>query len=181
MNHPGVVIMDYRNTPKQEYYGMTLNFTPKFGLWQLNYSTDFYFCNDDVYPLGITHKWNGLIANFTLDNTFTFSHSWLLNVKGSFAPYYESGPSQTKATGFLNIRLSKQFLKDKSLSVAILANDILHTQYTERTAYGGINIRTEYREYKDSRRIGIDLSWKFNATRSRYKGSHAGQSERNRL
>ena len=181
VNHPGVVIMDYRNTPKQEYYGMTMNFTPKFGLWQLNYSTDFYFCNDDVYPLGITHKWNGLIANFTLDNTFTFSHSWLLNVKGSFAPYYESGPSQTKATGFLNIRLSKQFLKDKSLSVAILANDILHTQYTERTAYGGINIRTEYREYKDSRRIGIDLSWKFNATRSRYKGSHAGQSERNRL
>ena len=181
VNLPGVVIMDYRNTPKQEYYGMTLNFTPKFGLWQLNYSTDFYFCNDDVYPLGITHKWNGLIANFTLDNTFTFSHSWLLNVKGSFAPYYESGPSQTKATGFLNIRLSKQFLKDKSLSVAILANDILHTQYTERTAYGGINIRTEYREYKDSRRIGIDLSWKFNATRSRYKGSHAGQSERNRL
>lgn len=28
---------------------------------------------------------------------------------------------------------------------------------------------------------GIDISWKFNATRSRYKGSHAGQEERNRL
>lgn len=31
---------------------------------------------------------------------------------------------------------------------------------------------------------GIDISWKFNATRSRYKGSHAGhagQDERNRL
>ena len=181
VNHPGVVIMDYRNTPKQEYYGVTMNFTPKFGLWQLNYSTDLYFCNDDVYPLGITHKWNGLIANFTLDNTFTFPHTWLLNVKGNFAPYYESGPSQTKSMGFINLRLSKQFLKDKSLSVAILANDILHTRYTERTAYGGINIRTQYREYKDTRRIGIDLSWKFNATRSRYKGSHAGQSERNRL
>ena len=181
VNHPGVVIMDYRNTPKQEYYGVTLNLTPKFGLWQLNYSTDLYFCNDDVYPLGITHKWNGLIANFTLDNMFTFPYSWLLNVKGSFAPYYESGPCQTKSTGFINLRLSKQFLKDKSLSVAILANDILRTQYTERTAYGGINVRTQYREYKDSRRIGIDLSWKFNATRSRYKGSHAGQSERNRL
>jgi hypothetical protein len=181
LNHPGVVIMDYRNTPKQEYYGVTLNFTPKFGLWQLNYSTDLYFCNEDVYPLGITHKWNGLIANFTLDNTFTFPHSWLLNIKGSFAPYYESGPSQTKATGFINLRLSKQLLKDKSLSFAFLANDILHTQYTERTAYGGINIRTQYSEYKDSRRIGIDLSWRFNATKSRYKGSHAGQSERNRL
>ena len=181
VNHPGVVIMDYRNTPKQEYYGVTLNFTPKIGLWQLNYSADLYFCNDDVYPLGITHKWNGLITNFTLDNTFSFPRSWLLNVTGSFSPYYESGPCQTKATGFINLRLSKQFFKDKSLSVAILANDILHTQYTERTAYGGINIRTQYREYKDTQRIGIDLSWKFNTTRSRYKGSHAGQSERNRL
>ena len=71
VNHPGVVIMDYRNTPKQEYYGVTLNLTPKFGLWQLNYSTNLYFCNEDLYPLGITHKWNGLITNFTLDNTFT--------------------------------------------------------------------------------------------------------------
>ena len=181
VNHPGVVIMDFRNTPKQEYYGVTLNFTPKIGLWQLNYSTEFYFCNDDVYPLGITHKWNGLIANFTLDNTFTLPHSWLLNVTGSFSPYNEFGPARTKATGFINLRLGKQFLKDKSLSVAILANDILHTQYLERTAYGGINIRTQYRQYDDNRRIGIDVSWKFNATRSRYKGSHAGQSERNRL
>ncbi len=49
------------------------------------------------------------------------------------------------------------------------------------TAYGGINVRTQFREYRDSRRIGINLSWKFNATKSRYKGSHAGQSERNRL
>ena len=181
VNHPGVVIMDYRNTPKQEYYGVTLNFTPKFGLWQLNYSTNLYFCNEDLYPLGITHKWNGLITNFTLDNTFTFPHSWLLNIKGNFAPYYESGATQTKAIGFINLRLTKQFLKDRSLSVAILANDILHTQYTKRTAYGGINIRTQYREYNDSRRVGIDLSWRFNATKSRYKGSHAGQSERNRL
>ena len=110
-----------------------------------------------------------------------FPHSLILNVTGSLSPYYESGPSKTKTTGYINFRLSKQFLKDKSLSVAILANDILHTQYTARTAYGGINIRTQYREYKDTRRIGIDLSWKFNTTRSRYKGSHAGQSERNRL
>ena len=70
---------------------------------QLNYSTDLYFCNEDVYPLGITHKWNGLIANFTLDNTLTFSHLWLLNIKGSFALYYESSPTQTKATGLINL------------------------------------------------------------------------------
>jgi hypothetical protein len=46
---------------------------------------------------------------------------------------------------------------------------------------GGLAIRTQYHEHQDKRRFGIDISWKFNATRSRYKGSHAGQSERNRL
>ena len=105
----------------------------------------------------------------------------MLNLKGSLTPYQESGCSQKKATGFINLRLSKQFFKDKSLSIAILANDILHTQYSEMTAYSGINVRTQFKQYNDSRRVGIDLSWKFNATRSRYKGSHAGQSERNRL
>ena len=34
---------------------------------------------------------------------------------------------------------------------------------------------------RDLEAIGINLSWKFNAAKSRYKGSHAGQSERNRL
>ncbi|MBR3477740.1 MAG: outer membrane beta-barrel protein [Bacteroidaceae bacterium] len=105
----------------------------------------------------------------------------LLNIQGYIEPYYRSGFHIFKTSGSLNLRLSRQFLKDKSLSVAVLANDILHTRYTEMTAYGGINVRTQFKEYRDGRRIGIDLSWKFNATRSRYKGSHAGQSERNRL
>ena len=181
VNHPGVVIMDYRNIPKMQDYGIVLNFTPKIGIWQMDYTARFFYNNIDYESMGITHTWNGMISEFTLDNTFTLPHAWLLNIKGSITPYQESGCSQQKATGSLGFRISKQFLKDKSLSIALLANDILHTQYTEMTAYGGINIRTQFKQYNDSRRVGINLSWKFNATRSRYKGSHAGQSERNRL
>ena len=88
---------------------------------------------------------------------------------------------QLKTHGSLDLRLSKQFLKDKSLSVAFLAKDILHTAGVKGTEYNGINFRSDLNVYRDQQRIGIDLSWKFNATKSRYKGSHAGQSERNRL
>ena len=180
LNHPGVMMMNYVNSPKQQLCGIDLNFSPKIGFWQMNYSASFFFVDEDLEAIGITHKWNGLCTDFTLDNTLSLPHSWL-NLKGSLTPYQESGCSQKKATGFINLRLSKQFFKDKSLSIAILANDILHTQYSEMTAYSGINVRTQFKQYNDSRRVGIDLSWKFNATRSRYKGSHAGQSERNRL
>lgn len=181
LNHPGVMMMSYVNSPKRLLYGIDFNLSPKIGIWQMNYSANFFFVDEELEAIGITHKWNGLCTDFTLDNTFTLPHSWMLNVKGSLTPYQESACAQVKTTGFINLRLSKQLLGDKSLSVSILANDILHTQYSEMTAYSGINIRTQFRQYNDSRRIGIDLSWRFNATKSRYKGGHAGQSERNRL
>ena len=181
LNHPGVMMMSYVNSPKRQLYGIDLNLSPKMGIWQMNYSASLFFVDEDLAAIGITHKWNGLCSDFTLDNTFTLPHSWMLNLQGSLTPYQESACAQVKTTGLLNIRLGKQFLKDKSLSVAILANDLLHTKYSEMTAYSGINIRTQFRQYNDSRRIGIDVSWRFNATRSRYTGSHAGQSERNRL
>ena len=181
IDHPGVILDDRRNVPKSQNYGMEVSVSPKIGIWQMNYSADFYFNNRDLEAIGIKHKWNGLGTYFNLDNTLSLPHDWLLNIRMELEPYNEQGCSQTKATGGIDIRLSRQFLKDKSLSVAIFANDILHTRYIEMTAYGGINVRTQFREYRDTRRIGINLSWKFNATKSRYKGSHAGQSERNRL
>ena len=181
IDHPGVILDDRRNVPKSQNYGMEVSVSPKIGIWQMNYSADFYFNNRDLEAIGIKHKWNGLGTYFNLDNTLSLPHDWLLNIRMELEPYNEQGCSQTKATGGIDLRLSRQFLKDKSLSVAIFANDILHTRYIEMTAYGGINVRTQFREYRDTRRIGINLSWKFNATKSRYKGSHAGQSERNRL
>ena len=180
-DHPGVILDDRRNVPKSQNYGLEINVTPKIGIWQMNYSADFYFNNRDLEAIGITHKWNGLGTYFNLDNTLSLPRDWLLNIRMELTPYNEQGCSQTKTTGGIDLRLSRQFLKDKSLSVALLVNDILHTRYIEMTAYGGINVRTQFKEYRDTRRVGIDLSWKFNATRSRYKGSHAGQSERNRL
>ncbi len=56
-----------------------------------------------------------------------------------------------------------------------------HIEGTLDTIVAGKRYLGMFKQYNDSRRVGIDVSWKFNATRSRYKGSHAGQSERNRL
>lgn len=179
-NHPGVMMMDYRNSDLRQY-GLTLSLSPQIGIWQLNYTAQLFFSDENVAPLGITHKWNGLCTDFALDNTLTLPHNWLLNIQATLAPYRESGPAQTKATGGLDLRVSHEFLKDKSLSVALVAKDVLHTEYKEMTAYGGINVRTHFREYDDARRIGLDIAWTFNATRSKYKGGHAGQDERNRL
>lgn len=147
----------------------------------MDYSACFEFDDDDYKALGVTHVWNGLITSFNLDNTFSLHNDWMLNFFTYIGPYCATGCSQTKATWKQDFFVEKKFLRDKSLSVAITARDIFKTQWRKMTAYGGINHRTRFKEYDDDRRICIDVSWKFNATGSRYKGSHAGQSERGRL
>ena len=181
VNHPGVILTDFRTVPKTQYYIVVLNLTPKIGIWQMNYSAEFAVEDLDYGELGIAYNWHGLMTDFTFDNTFTLPHAWLLNVTGSITPYQKSAYWINKTTGSLDLRLSKQFLRDKSLNVALVASDLLRTKYDEGTAYGGIGYRNTYSLYRDTRRIGFNVSWKFNATKSRYKGSHAGQSERNRL
>ena len=181
VNHPGVTLNTFRTIPSANLYMLTFNLSPHIGIWQMNYSAYLYFQDCDLEPLGITHKFNGLITDFSFDNTFSFPHSWTLNVKASLSPYYESMYKQEKTSGRVDLRLTKRFLKDKSLTVAVAANDIFRTDRTRATTYNGLNYCQDIDVYRDARDITINISWKFNATRSRYKGSHAGQSERNRL
>ena len=48
------------------------------------------------------------------------------------------------------------------------------------TSYG-IQTSTTFSEYYDHQRVSLTATYKFNSTKSKYKGTGAGQSEKNRL
>ena len=183
VNHPGVMLMDFRTWPSGNYYSMTLNFSPKVGIWQMNYSANFYIMDVDLEAIGIdpAHNWKGLVSSFTFDNTFSLPYSWRFNVQASLTPGYKSMYMKSRTHGSINLRLSKSFLKDKSLNVAARVNDLFYTTKERGLVYEGINYCNDGDVYRDNQYFQLSVSWKFNATRSRYKGSHAGQDERNRL
>ena len=183
VNHPGVMLMDFRTWPSGNYYSMTLNFSPKVGIWQMNYSANFYIMDVDLEAIGIdpAHNWKGLVSSFTFDNTFNLPYSWRFNVQANLNPYYKSMYMKSRTHGSINLRLSKTFLKDKSLNVAARVNDVFYTTKEKNIVYEGINYCNDGDVYRDNQFFQLGVTWKFNATRSRYKGSHAGQDERNRL
>ena len=183
VNHPGVMLMDFRTWPSGNYYSMTLNFSPKVGIWQMNYSANFYIMDVDLEAIGIdpAHNWKGIVSSFTFDNTFNLPYSWRFNVQASLNPYHKSMYMKSRTHGSINLRLSKTFLKDKSLNVAARVNDVFYTTKEKNVVYEGINYCNDGDVYRDNQLFQLGISWKFNATRSRYKGSHAGQDERNRL
>ena len=141
---------------------------------------NFSFWDSDLKAIGIDKDWNDPYWYFILDNTFTLPKGWFINVQGTYVPKFKQGSADKKATGVVNFRLSKSFLKDDALSVTLTANDIFHTQHNAMTAYS-IGTSTTFTEYYDHQRVGVTLSYKFNATKSKYKGTGAGQSEKSRL
>ena len=183
VNHPGVMLMDFRTWPSGNCYSVTLNFSPKVGIWQMNYSANFYIMDVDLEAIGIdpAHNWKGIVSSFTFDNTFNLPYSWRFNVQANLNPYYKSMYMKSRTHGSINLRLSKTFLKDKSLNVAARVNDLFYTTKERGLVYEGINYCNDGDVYRDNQYCQLSVSWKFNATHSRYKGSHAGQDERNRL
>ena len=178
--HPGVTIIDYQAIPDSYSYGTAITLAPKFGIWQPQATINFSFWDSDLKAIGIDKDWNDPYWYFILDNTFTLAKGWFINVKGTYVPKFKQGSADKKAISTVDLRFSKSFLKDDALSVTLTAEDIFHTAHNAMTAYS-IGTSTTFTEYYDHQRVGVTLSYKFNATKSKYKGTGAGQSEKSRL
>ena len=178
--HPGVTIIDYQAIPDSYSYGTMLTLAPKLGIWQPQVTTGVSFWDSDLEAIGINYDWNDPYWYVILDNTFNLPKGWFINLQATYVPKFKQGSADKKAMGVVDFRLSKSFLKDDALSVTLTAKDIFHTQHNAMTAYS-IGTSTTFTEYYDHQRVGITLSYKFNATKSKYKGTGAGQSEKSRL
>ena len=178
--HPGVTIIDYQAIPDSYSYGTAITLAPKFGIWQPQATINLSCYDSDLEAIGINNDWKGPYWYFILDNNLTLPKGWFINLQGTYVPKFKQNAADKKAIGVVDFRLSKSFLKDNALSVTLTANDIFHTQHNAMTAYS-IGTSTTFTEYYDHQRVGVTLSYKFNATKSKYKGTGAGQSEKNRL
>ena len=178
--HPGVTVIDYQVIPDTYSYGTMVTLAPRFGIWQPQLTTGVSFWDSDLKTIGIDYDWNDPYWYVILDNTFTLPKGWFINLQATYVPKFKQGSADKKAMGVVDFRLSKSFLKDDALSVTLTANDIFHTQHNAMTAYS-IGTSTTFTEYYDHQRVGVTLSYKFNATKSKYKGTGAGQSEKSRL
>lgn len=84
-----------------------------------------------------------------------------------------------KATSYLNIGVTKRFFND-SFSVKLEARDIFDTANERVKMYNG-DILVSTANYQGSRNLRLTLRYRLNASRSKYRGTGAGSSEKDRL
>ncbi|MBQ8521258.1 MAG: outer membrane beta-barrel protein [Bacteroides sp.] len=177
--HPGVLLFATENLPAYNSYDLSLVAAPQIGCWRPQLAVNVYHQAPDGRDFGITEYHKTLIWQFNWDNSFNLTHGWFVNVQAEMHTGGKSGFYVQKPEGQVNARISKSFLND-NLKVALVAKDILHTGYYHFNL-NGVDSYMENRIYRDWQSIGIQLSYKFNATKSKYKGTGAGQSEKSRL
>ena len=78
----------------------------------------------------------------------------------------------------LNIGATKTFLKDR-LSVSVTGYNLLNAQDNVKLRYGLRTMRQS--QLRDTREVEFTVRYKFNAAQSKYKGTGAGSSEKERL
>jgi len=178
--HPGVILIHYQTNPDIHAYGIMANIARKIGIWTPSFTAQLQFRDGAFEEIGIKNHWNRPSFYLNLDNNFNFPNDWFVNVQGYINPATHTGTVKAKTSGSVNGQISKTFLKEKNLTVRLSFNDIFHTGRNAMTSYG-IQTSTTFSEYYDYQRVGVTLSYKFNATKSKYKGTGAGQNEKNRL
>ena len=178
--HPGVLLFGAANLATYNGYSFNLLVAPQIGIWQLQYTLGSSLLAADARNLGIKEHRKQPVFYFDLDNSFTLPKGWFFNVQAYLQTASRQGFAVLHSIGQVDARISKSFLKDNAMTMTITANDIFRTGYDYFNVHG-IDSYNGNKIYRDHQRIGLQLSYKFNATKSKYKGTGAGQSEKNRL
>jgi len=138
--------------------------------------------------LGMYRQWleighiphNRPIFSYSLDNTFTLPGGWMITADISGQTKGDMHTNRFGTTWFtMNASLGKTFL-NKSMTVRLNANDIFNTANNDWTM-NTCGISVDKRQSYDRRNISLNITYRFNPRKDKYKGNSASEAEMRRL
>ena len=178
--------------PGKEFaYNTSLNFdhkqllyasvyiSPKFGIfrptWGFNYNQQFF----DTKKYGASKALSKPLLSCSLNNNFALSETMNAAISLNAATPNADGFLMMKSDYSVDLRFDKSFA-NRTWIIYLSANDIFKTAKERWTMYG-LGAGTTKDCYNYTRNISLQVTYNFNAKRSKYKGTGAGNEEKSRL
>ena len=174
-----IAIFQPVNFDHQDRVYATLVVSPKLGFWQPSATLHYYQQMFDAEAYGAPKKLNKPEFSFDLKNWFVINPTTKAFLQVRYTGSNHWGFMYRGSDFQVNASVQKSFFKER-LSCTLYANDIFRTSKTKNITYYSIG-KTAQNYYAYEQCVGIMLSYKFNATHSKYKGSGAGNNERSRF
>lgn len=177
-DNAAIGLMKIINGDSYDNVSASLNLQPTFGLWHPTLSA---FVEKQRFKME-TREGKYLdkpLAMFKFDNTFDtklamFSIMMTYITKGDEQNHYVFKPMFNT-----DLSIYKGFMKD-CLSFQLYVTDLFGTNDSHIIGKYGKLKEMVFDEFSTSK-ISLTIRYKFNSTRSKYKGTGAGQSQKNRM
>ena len=174
-----IAIFQPDNFDHQDRVYATLSASPKIGFWQPQTTLHYYQQKFDAERYGVPKKLDKPEFSFDMQNWFVLSPTAKAMLQISYTGSNHWGFMYRGSNFMVNARVQKTFWNGR-LTGTLYANDIFRTARTKVTTYYAIG-QTDQDVYTYTQTVGITLSYNFNVTRSKYRGTGAGNEEKSRL
>ena len=156
----------------------TLNLQPTFGIWHPMLSA---MVEKQWFELETRdgQYLNKPVAMFRFNNTFDTKWAMFSVMMTYITKGYEENHYIYKPMLNTDLSIYKGFLKD-CLTFQLYVNDVFGTNDSHIIGKYGKLKETIFDEFSTSK-ISLTVRYKFNTTRSKYKGTGAGESQKNRM
>ena len=163
---------------KQLLYA-SVHVSPKFGIfrptWGFNYNQQFF----DTKKYGASKALSKPLLSCSLNNKFALSETMNAAISLNASTTHADGFLMMKSGYSVNLQFDKSFV-NRTWIIYLSANDIFKTAKERWTMYG-LGAGTTKDCYNYTRNISLQVTYNFNAKRSKYKGTGAGNEEKSRL
>lgn len=176
-----LMMLHYRNWNKSiPAFNTFLSASPSIGCWSPMLLVGVLKQWLTIESNGTSHKINKPLYIASFNNTWELPLGFGLGLdmriqsKGAY-----QNISMEHATGSVDILLRKSFFKD-ALSIVIKGSDLFNTDRQYNYLRSGDYIIYQQNRW-DRREFSLTIRYKFNAIRSKYKGTGAGQEQKKRM
>ena len=163
---------------KQLLYA-SVHVSPKFGIfrpmWGFYYNQQFF----DTRKYGASKALSKPLLSCSLNNSFALSETMNAAISLNASTTHADGFLMMKSGYSVNLQFDKSFA-NRTWIIYLSANDIFKTAKERWTMYG-LGAGTTKDCYNYTRNISLQVTYNFNAKRSKYKGTGAGNEEKSRL
>ena len=180
IDNTNVTLVTYKNIHSLKWVVPFVSLAPKFGIWHPQLAVGFRKQWFTMETTGGSISLNKLMLMGQANNTFRFSKSLTgeLDFRYQGPGHYENVYLDYHQT-VLDVSIVKTFFGDR-LSIKLAGEDLLDRSRDGNLVYNH-QVQLWQGNYYDRRRFVATLRYKFNTTRSKYKGTGAGNDEKNRL
>ena len=177
--NPTIGLLTHEHMAPYNCLSASLMFSPVIGKWTPRWGVQVqrYDCKVDT-PQGI-ETFDNPLATLSWRNTVKFSDSFWLNADA----YYQTKGQAFNADRladywYMNLNLYKGFMNNR-MSLQLRVTDLFNTLKSDNRIYCGL--RTMELDDEMRRTVSLTFRYKFNPTKSKYKGTGAGQSQKARM